>query len=125
VLVIPRIVHFELNVKNVENTIKFYQDAFGWNIEKWKGPIDYWLIMTGDESTPGIDGGLAGEEEGFPKVINTIDVVNVDEAIKKVKKNGGKILRSKHAVPGVGWLAYFEDPEGIVMGIMQSDPEAK
>ncbi len=121
----PRIVHFELNVKDVNKTIKFYENVFGWKIEKWKGPIDYWLIMTGDEKEPGIDGGLGAEEEGFPKVVNTIDVGNVDEIIKKIEKNGGEIISPKHAIPGVGWLAYFKDTEGIVTGIMQEDPNAK
>jgi len=121
----PRIVHFELNVKNVEKTIKFYKEVFGWKIEKWSGPMDYWLIMTGDESEPGIDGGLGYIEEGFPQVVNTIDIDNIDKFIKKIESNGGEIVRPKHAVPGVGWLAYFKDTEGIVTGIMQEDPEAK
>jgi len=121
----PKVVHFELNVKDVEKTIKFYENVFGWKIEKWEGPMDYWLIMTGEESEPGIGGGLGFEEEGFPKVVNTIAVDNVDEVVKKIEKNSGKILRTKHAVPGVGWLAYFEDTEGIVTGIMQDDPNAK
>jgi predicted enzyme related to lactoylglutathione lyase len=121
----PRLVHFELNVKDVEKSIKFYENVFGWKIEKWKGPVDYWLIMTGNESEPGIDGGLGYIEEGFPNVVNTIDVKNVDDIIKKIENNGGEIVRSKHAVPGVGWLAYFKDAEGIVSGIMQEDPEAK
>ncbi|MFX0033699.1 MAG: VOC family protein [Candidatus Hodarchaeota archaeon] len=120
-----RIVHFELNVKNVDKAIKFYENVFGWEIKKWEGPIDYWLIMTGEESEPGIDGGLGYAEEDFPKLVNTIEVDDVDAIIKKIENNGGKIVRPKHAVPGVGWLAYFEDTEGITTGIMQSDPNAK
>ncbi|MFW9780824.1 MAG: VOC family protein, partial [Candidatus Heimdallarchaeota archaeon] len=98
---------------------------FDWEIKKWEGPIDYWLVMTGKESEPGIDGGLGFAEEDFPNIVNTIDVDDIDVVIKKIKNNGGKIIRPKHAVPGVGWLAYFEDPEGIVTGIMQEDPNAK
>jgi len=122
---LPRVIHFELNVKDVDKALKFYKTVFGWKIEKWEGPIDYWLIMTGEENKPGIDGGLGYEEKDFPKVVNTIDVDNIDEIIKKVEENGGKIIREKHAVPGVGWLAYFQDTEGIVTGIMQNDPDAE
>jgi predicted enzyme related to lactoylglutathione lyase len=121
----PKVVHFELNVKDVDNTIKFYEKVFDWKIEKWDGPIEYWLITTGEENEPGIGGGLGFEEEGFPKVVNTIDVEDVNEVVKKVQENGGEIIRPKHAVPGVGWLAYFKDTEGIVTGIMQDDPNAK
>ncbi|MFX1476524.1 MAG: VOC family protein [Promethearchaeota archaeon] len=124
-ILIARIVHFELNVKDVKKTIKFYEEVFGWKFEKWSGPMDYWLIMTGNESEPGIDGGLGNAEEGFPKVTNTIDVENIDDIIKKIKDKGGEIIRPKHVVLGVGWLAYFKDTEGIVTGIMQSDPNAK
>lgn len=120
----PRLVHFEMNVKDVHKTIAFYEEVFGWMFQKWDGPMDYWLIMTGDENEPGIDGGLGYEEEGFPKVVNTIDVDDIDDVIKKIEKNGGEIVKPKHAVPGVGWLAYFKDSEGVMSGIMQNDPKA-
>jgi hypothetical protein len=28
-------------------------------------------------------------------------------------------------IPGVGWLAYFEDTEGHIFGVMQADTTAK
>ena len=121
----PRLVHFEMNVKDVHKTISFYEDVFGWRFQKWDGPMDYWLIMTGDEDEPGIDGGLGYEEEGFPKVVNTIDVNDIDDIIKKIESKGGQIVSPKHAVPGVGWLAYFKDSESVMFGIMQNDPNAK
>ena len=120
-----RIVHFELNVKDIKKAIKFYENVFEWKFEKWDGPIDYWLIMTGDEDEQGIDGGLGEEEENFPSVVNTVDVDDLEEVVKKVEANGGTILRPKHAVPGIGWLAYIQDSEGIVTGVMQEDPSAK
>ena len=120
-----RLVHFEMNVKDVQKAISFYEDVFGWRFQKWDGPIDYWLIMTGDEDEPGIDGGLGYEEEGFPKMVNTIDVDDIDNIIKKIESKGGEIVRPKHPVPGVGWLAYFKDSEGVMSGIMQNDPNAK
>ena len=121
----PRLVHFEMNVKDVHKAISFYEDVFGWKFQKWDGPMDYWLIMTGDENEPGIDGGLGYAEEGFPKMVNTIDVDDIDDIIKKIESKHGEIVRPKHAVPGVGWLAYFKDSEGVISGIMQNDPNAK
>ena len=120
-----RLVHFEMNVKDVHKAISFYEDVFGWRFQKWDGPIDYWLVMTGDEDEPGIDGGLGYAEEGFPKMVNTIDVGDIDGVIKKIESKGGVIVRPKHAVPGVGWLAYFKDSEGVMSGIMQNDPRTK
>jgi predicted enzyme related to lactoylglutathione lyase len=121
----PKIIHFELNVKNIEKSIRFYETVFGWKFEKWDGPGDYWLITTGDESEPGIEGGLGLEEENFPSVVNMVEVDNVDEVVRMVEANGGSVLRPKHAVPGVGWLAYIKDPDEIVTGVMKEDPDAK
>ena len=120
-----RLVHFEMNVKDIQKTISFYEDVFGWQFKKWDGPMDYWLIMTGDENEPGIDGGLGYAEEDFPKVVNTIDVDDIDKIVEKIESKGGQIVSPKHAVPGVGWLAYFKDSEGVMSGIMQNDPNAK
>jgi len=83
------------------------------------------MIMTGDEKKPGIGGGLKMRDEGGINTVNTIDTADIDESIEKVTKDGGKMMVPKMAVPGVGWLAYFADPQGNVFGIMQSDETAK
>jgi predicted enzyme related to lactoylglutathione lyase len=55
---LPRVVHFDINANKPEELAKFYEQVFNWKFEKWKGPMDYWLITTG-ENEPGIDGGLS------------------------------------------------------------------
>ncbi len=52
-------------------------------------------------------------------------LIGIDETIEKVSENGGEFIVPKMPVPGVGWLAYFKDPQGNVFGIMQSDKSAK
>jgi predicted enzyme related to lactoylglutathione lyase len=121
----PRVVHFEIVGDDPEALAKFYRDVFGWKVQKWEGPIDYWLIQTGEESEPGIDGGLGKRTQPGESTTNTIDVDDVDAFVAKIKKGGGKVVNPKHAVPGVGWLAYCEDPDGNLFGMMQEDPEAK
>ena len=121
----PRVVHFEIEAEKPERAIKFYEKVFGWKIEKWKGPIEYWLITTGKEDEPGIDGGLSKRTEAEPSTANTIDVTSVDDYVKKVESNGGSIVRPKMAVPGVGWMAYFKDPEGTLFGMMERDESAQ
>ena len=119
-----RITHFEIPADDPERAIKFYEKVFDWQIEKWDGPIEYWLIMTGEEDKPGIDGGLARREDPTTGVENTIDVKDLDVSLANVKANGGKVIRPKIAVPGVGWMAYIKDTEGNVFGLMESDLEA-
>ncbi|MCJ7733237.1 MAG: VOC family protein [Anaerolineales bacterium] len=119
-----RVVHFEIPADDPERSIQFYEKVFGWRFEKWDGPIEYWLIMTGPEEEPGIDGGLARRTEPDIGVENTIDVKNLDLSLIEVEANGGKIIRPKMAVPGVGWMAYIKDTEGNIFGLMESDQEA-
>ncbi len=121
----PRVVHFELSAENPERAIKFYEDVFGWKVEKWDGPIEYWLVMTGESDEPGIDGGIMRREGGYENTINTIDVPDVDEYIEKIEKAGGKVDQPKMAIPGVGYVAYLQDTEGNKFGIMQEDTDAQ
>lgn len=121
----PRPVHFEIPADDPERAGKFYQDVFGWQISKWDGPEDYWLIKSGDKEQPGIDGGIARKNEMLSSVTNTIDVPDVDEFTEKIKSKGGTVLMSKVAVPEVGWMAYCKDTEGNIFGLMQMDPTAK
>jgi predicted enzyme related to lactoylglutathione lyase len=37
---LPTIVHFEIPADDVERSKKFYNDLFGWKIEKWPGTDD-------------------------------------------------------------------------------------
>jgi len=118
----PRVVHFEISAENPESTIKFYEETFGWKFEKWDGPMEYWMIRTGEG--PGIDGGLT-RREPTTMDINTVGVEDLDAYVEKVKSNGGTIIMPRMAVPGVGWWAVFQDLEGNKFGIMQEDPAAE
>ena len=125
VIDVPRVTHFEIDADKPEELRKFYERVFGWKIVKWEGPIDYWLITTGEEDEPGIDGGLTRRTETGAATVNTINVPSVDEFIQKIKENKGTIIMPKQAIPWVGWTAYFKDPEGNFFGLMEEDPTAK
>ena len=121
----PRVVHFEINSDNPERAVGFYTNVFGWKIEKWAGPLDYWLVMTGEQGEPGIDGAVTVRQDSPETTVNTIDVDSVDECVAKIVEHGGTILAPKMAVSGVGWMAYCKDTEGNTFGLMQSDPNAR
>jgi predicted enzyme related to lactoylglutathione lyase len=120
----PRVVHFELYAEDPQRAVGFYQSVFGWKIEKWPGPMEYWLVTTGEEGEAGVDGAIGPRESGL-KTNVVVDVASVDEVTEKVLASGGKVLTPKMPVPGVGYAAYYEDTEGVVFGVMQSDTEAK
>jgi uncharacterized protein len=119
-----RFTHFELASNDLEKTAAFYRNVFGWKVEKWEGPVDYWLVTSGDNSTPGINGGLMQADGTFTGTINTIEVEDIDAAIAKVEAHGGEIIFPKDAIPGIGYQAYFKDNAGIIVGLHQADPTA-
>jgi hypothetical protein len=120
----PRVVHFEVMAQDPVRAAKFYSQVFGWNINKWDGPMDYWLVGTGSQEEIGIDGGIA-QAQGPPHSVNTIDVNSVDAFVEKVLAGGGKVVMPKMAIPGMGYLVYCQDTEGVVFGMMESDPSAQ
>jgi predicted enzyme related to lactoylglutathione lyase len=119
-----RFTHFELATGDLEKTAAFYREVFGWQIEKWEGPVDYWLVSSGDANTPGINGGLMEAGGDFSGTINTVEVADIDAVIAKALANGGELALEKHAIPGVGYQAYLKDNTGIIVGLHQADPEA-
>jgi predicted enzyme related to lactoylglutathione lyase len=121
----PRVIHFEINVDNPERATKFYTDTFGWQFQKWGGPSEYWLVTTGPDSQPGINGGLMKRPHPGASTVNTIGVSSVDDAIAAVTKNGGKMVMPKTPIPTIGWFAYCSDTEGNTFGVMQADPNAR
>jgi len=121
----PRPVHFDLSVQDPERAVAFYRDTFGWRIDKWSGPMDYWLVDTG-EGEPGIHGGFAHRQPGEqPCTTLTLSVPNLEEAMAAVTRNGGQVTMGKSAIPGVGWFASCVDTEGNRFGIMQPDEAAR
>ena len=122
-----RVTHFEIYTSNPEAVQPFYEDVFGWKFSKFEGgPIEYWLVTTGDDKEPGINGGMTRPREGQnPGTINTVAVASLDQAIKKIEQRGGKICVPKMAIPKIGWLAYAEDPASNVFGIIEPDEKAK
>jgi predicted enzyme related to lactoylglutathione lyase len=120
----PRVIHFEIPADDPQRAAAFYKKAFGWKIEKWPGPMEYWMVTTGDDGTPGINGGLM-KKGNVSTTTNTVGVESVDTAIAAVINAGGKLIMPKTPIPTVGYFAYCQDTEGNLFGVMQSDPGAK
>jgi len=121
----PKIVHFEINSDDPLRAKKFYENAFDWKIEKWEGPMEYWVIEAGKDDEEGINGGLQKREEPNDQVFNYIQVSNVEKFKEKIEKAGGTIESPRIAVSGVGYFYMFKDTEGNKLGIMEEDENAK
>ncbi|MBY0370907.1 VOC family protein [bacterium] len=119
----PRITHIELNSAIPESLGSFYSKVFGWIFQKKQtGNENYWFLFTGmGASEAGINAGIKPQSTPKLQWVPTIHVDGIDAALKKIVDNGGKITHPKRAVTSTGYLAYCEDPEGNLFGILEKD----
>jgi predicted enzyme related to lactoylglutathione lyase len=120
----PRVIHFDVMSEQPEKLVEFCAKAFGWNIVKWEGPMEYWLVGTGDRSQPGIDGGI-GRGKPVDQVVLTLDAPDLDALVAKAVTAGATVAQPRGPIPGVGWYATVRSPDGNLFGLMQDDPNAK
>jgi uncharacterized protein len=135
------IVHFEIPANDIGRAKKFYNDLFGWKIEKWPGTednssqltspvtgqsIEYWMVITTDDKgNKALGGGMMKRQMPEHQVTNYIGVESIDEYSSKVKELGGKVVAPKHAVPGMGYFALCIDTENNSFAIWESNENAK
>jgi len=121
------VVHFEMPYENSERLVKFYTQAFGWEMRKF-GEGNYVTATTTetDENMmvkrPGaINGGFFPKKADwpaqYPSVVIAVD--DIKEAMKKVADAGGKVLGDPMEIPGIGQYVSFTDTEGNRVSILQ------
>jgi predicted enzyme related to lactoylglutathione lyase len=129
-----RVVHFEIQVDDIERAKEFYAAVFGWEFQDWSsavGGVAYWGIVTGPEDVPGINGGLMprpapapGPEQGTNAFVCTMQVDDYDAAERRILDAGGQVALPKAALVGMAWQGYYVDTEGNTFGLHQTDPDA-
>jgi predicted enzyme related to lactoylglutathione lyase len=78
-----------------------------------------------DETTyqpkePGATNGMMVKRDQYSKTPSvTVNVPSVDEYIEKVKTAGGKLLKPKETIEGMGAYAYVSDTEGNLLGLWE------
>jgi len=122
------VVHFAIHADDLERAQRFYSVVFGWRFEAW-GPPDFFRILTGDVRDPGIEGALEkrhaalregdAASRGFTCTISVADIAVTRAALIV---NGAKV-RFDGAIPTVGRILSFEDPEGNIVSAMQYEPQ--
>lgn len=126
-----KVVHFEIPADDIDRAKEFYGSIFGWQLQTMQmGDGEYTIVMTSpvDEQTqlptePGaINGGMFRRNEQTPTPVITIDVDEIDQALKEIESGGGSTVTPRTPIPGMGAFAYFKDPEGNVMGLWETSP---
>jgi uncharacterized protein len=58
--------------------------------------------------------------EETPTPVITIDVEDIEQALKEIEAAGGSTVTPRTAIPGMGAFGYFKDSEGNLMGLWET-----
>lgn len=111
------IVHVEIPVQNLAAAGEFYRGLFGWKLTSVP-EMEYTMWEAGDGSGGGFP--LVSAENPAGQVLVYVASDNIEEDLEKVSELGGKVLREKTEIPGMGWYAVFQDPTGNVLALYTS-----
>jgi hypothetical protein len=123
------VVHFEMPYENPERLVKFYTQAFGWQMQKLGQEMgDYVTASTAETDEnhmlkkPGaINGGFflrtSDSPAQYPSVVIAVD--DIREAMRKVTDAGGKVQGEPVEIPGIGQYVSFTDTEGNRVSLLQ------
>ena len=121
-----KVVHFEIPADDLSRAKKFYNTVFGWKASDVP-EMEYVMLGTTESDENGmprqpgaINGGMMKRHEPLKHPVVTIDVESIDDALSKVKKNGGQVVREKLPIGDMGFTAYIRDSEGNVIGLWQN-----
>jgi len=106
------VAHFEIH--GSEDLRSFYADLFDWDVDA-DNPMHYGVVNTHGEG--GISGGIAEDDESWVTVY--VQVEDLQAALDKAEKLGGKTVQPPMDVPGGPSLAIFTDPSGNRMGLVK------
>jgi predicted enzyme related to lactoylglutathione lyase len=111
------VVHFEIIGRDGAKLQNFYRELFGWKIDA-NNPMNYGLVEAGAGAPEnGIGGGIA--QGDAPRVTFYVQVVDLNETLRKAESMGGKAVMPPMDVPGGPTIAQFSDPEGNVIGLIK------
>ena len=121
-----KVVHVEVPFDDAERATSFYREAFGWQLDSMPG-FGYTMVTTTptDErgrpsETGGINGGMLRRQGPITTPVITIGVDDMDDALTRIEKLGGKVAIGRQPVGDMGFSAYVQDTEGNLIGLWQN-----
>jgi predicted enzyme related to lactoylglutathione lyase len=124
------VVHFEMGYDSPDRVAKFYESAFGWQMNRLGEEMGGYVLAATAESDeqgprkPGaINGGFFPKKPGWPAEPSVvIAVADLVASSQKVRSAGGQILGEPIEIPGIGQYVAFTDSEANRVGMLQPLP---
>jgi catechol 2,3-dioxygenase-like lactoylglutathione lyase family enzyme len=117
-----------LNVSDIQRSLRFYQEAFGLQVRFWEGQR---MVSLGSPGARDLSrcvkstsvrrsAAVAYRSGGVSHFgFGLSQPGHFDESVQQIEQAGGKLLRLREHAPGVPY-AYFADPDGYVIEIGNS-----
>jgi predicted enzyme related to lactoylglutathione lyase len=115
----------ELNARNVESALPFYQRVFGWTVkrsEMGEGQPPYNEFQIDGRSVAGaweMNSMVPAEVPSYWQVYFSVD--NVDDAFRRALDAGATEMFAPQDFPG-GRFAIVADPQGASIGLLKTSP---
>jgi hypothetical protein len=113
--------HLEWRSRDASRLKAFYAAAFGWKFDE---PMPGYAMA--DTSNKEVGGGfmqLSADDQVPPGFSPYITVDDLADAEAKVTAAGGRVMKSKGEVPGMGWFSVCLDPDNNGIGLWQDLPK--
>lgn len=119
------VIHFEVTGKDGAKLAAFYSALFDWKLDL-DNPLSYGTVDREDNigtDGVGIGGGVGQAHHGAPGIVTFyVGVPDVEAALATAESLGGRRVIGPAEVPGTPVvLGQFADPEGHVIGLLQSE----
>jgi predicted enzyme related to lactoylglutathione lyase len=112
----------ELGTTDVDAAKRFYGGLFGWTFQDMPvGPdMTYTMVSLGQQVIGGLSK-MGAEMAGAPPHWSAyVTVENIENAVKKVTANGGKVIKDAFDVMDAGRMAVVQDPTGAAFCMWQA-----
>jgi predicted enzyme related to lactoylglutathione lyase len=111
------VVYFEIGAADDGPLLRFYQEMFGWKATATPG-INHATVDT--LAGTGINGGIGRSGTGEPWSTFYVEVGDLQATLDKAGALGGEIVLPVIEVPGLITFAMFNDPDGLLIGLLQA-----
>ena len=112
------VVFWEINAKDGDALSDFYQAVFDWPVET--DDTGFHSVRSVAPEGKGIAGGVfTGKGQLRTHRALYVQVESAQTIVQKVEAAGGVVLLQPFEGPGGVTLAFFEDPEGHITGVIE------
>jgi uncharacterized protein len=109
--------HIELPTLDPEKATAFYSSLFGWQMFPLPGG-EYVVFNAGERA---VGGGIQKVDKivNTPKVLNYVEVEDIESCLTKAKSLGAKIIQPKKPLPDASWgcSGILETSDGYQLGL--------